>query len=122
MSSSLTESLSLSIPSSPRHDAMLSDSIHVLTETDRWDIEELFVSLDLDSRCSRFGYAASDAALVTHSRSALQNACSTLGIFTNDKLLGLAEIYRRDDAHYEVSFVRSRSATKSAYFLSTPGR
>jgi GNAT superfamily N-acetyltransferase len=115
MASSLRESLSLSIPSSPRHDAMLSDSIHVLTETDRWDIEELFVSLDLDSRCSRFGYAASDAALVTHSRSALQNACSTLGIFTNDKLSGIAEIYRRDDAHYEVSFVVERPSRRRGH-------
>jgi len=115
MSLDLSEPLSLSISSSPPQDATRSASIHVLTETDRCDIDELLVSLDLDSRCSRFGYAASDAALVTHSRSALQNACSTLGIFTNDKLSGIAEIYQRDDAHYEVSFVVERPSRRRGH-------
>ena len=115
MSLDLSEPLSLSISSSPPQDATRSASIHVLTETDRCDIDELLVSLDLDSRCSRFGYAASDATLITHSRSALQNACSTLGIFTNDKLSGIAEIYRRDDAHYEVSFVVERPSRRRGH-------
>ena len=115
MSLDLSESISLSYSQSPLQDATRSASIHVLAETDRCDIEELLVSLDLDSRCSRFGYAASDAALITHSRSALQNACSTLGILTNDKLLGLAEIYRRDDAHYEVSLVVERPSRRRGH-------
>ena len=115
MSLDSSEPLSLSISSSPPQDATRSASIHVLTEADRCDGVELLVSLDLESRCSRFGYAASDAALITHSRSALQNSCSMLGILTNDKLLGLAEIYRRDDAHYEVSFVVERPSRRRGH-------
>ena len=86
MSSSLRESLSLSSPSSPRHDAMLSDSIHVLTETDRWDIEELFVSLDLDSRCRRFGYAASDRRN-THRRRPAEPAADSRKPLVRESLL-----------------------------------
>jgi GNAT superfamily N-acetyltransferase len=81
-------------------------AILTLTNSHRCEFEDLLVALDRDSRCSRFGYAASDAALAAHSQNALQSASNTLGIFVQDKLAGAAEIYRCGDTGvYEVSLV-----------------
>jgi hypothetical protein len=92
--------------------ALLPASICTLTETHRCEFEGLLIALDRDSRCSRFGYAASDAALVTHARSALQAARgtpSTLGVFIEHKLAGVAEIYRCNDPDkYEVALLVER--------------
>lgn len=92
----------------PRTDTNSSQcpSILALTANHQFELETLLVALDRDSRCSRFGYAASDAAMVAHSQTALQAASRTLGVFVDDRLAGAAEIYRcGDTSTYEVSLV-----------------
>lgn len=114
MSFALSTSISCSIPAlHPDTDPSHGRSILPLTASHQCELEGLLVALDRDSRCSRFGYAASDAAMVSHSRTALQAASSTLGIFLNEKLAGAAEIYRcGDTGAYEVSLVVDRPLRK----------
>ncbi len=88
-------------------------SICALTESHRLELEKFLIALDRDSRCSRFGYAANDAALIAHSQSALQAACRMLGIFIGHKLAGVAEIYRcHNTDKYEVLLVVDRPLRK----------
>src|SRR4051794_34184386 len=106
--------LSTSIPA-PHPDTNPSQrpSIRPLTASHQCELEGLLVALDRDSRCSRFGYAASDAAMAAHSRTALQAASGTLGIFLDEKLAGAAEIYRYGNTGaYEVSLVVERPLRK----------
>lgn len=113
MSFALSRSISVLHPDTdPSH----RRSIRSLTSSHQSDLEGLLVALDRDSRCSRFGYAASDAAMAAHSRSALQAASNTLGIFLDEKLAGAAEIYRcGDTGAYEVSLVVDRPLRKRGF-------
>jgi GNAT superfamily N-acetyltransferase len=100
----------------PDTDPSPRPSIRPLTASHQCELEGLLVALDRDSRCSRFGYAASDAAMAAHSRTALEAASSTLGIFLDDKLAGAAEIYRcGDTGAYEVSLVVDRPLRKRGF-------
>jgi len=117
MSFALNNSISHSILAlHPDTDSSQRPSIRALTSDHQSELENLLVALDRDSRCSRFGYAASDAAMAAHSRTALQAASSTLGIFLNEKLAGAAEIYRcGDTGAYEVSLVVDRPLRKRGF-------
>jgi GNAT superfamily N-acetyltransferase len=112
MSFDLSESIACTT-SGAHSNAALPACVRALTENHRSELEGLLTALDRDSRCSRFGYAASDAALIAHSRSALQTASGAIGIFVADKLAGVAEIYRCDKTdNYEVSLVVDRPLRK----------
>jgi hypothetical protein len=105
MSLDLSEAIA-GATSDHQSNAALPASIRALTESHCCALEALLLSLDRDSRCSRFGYAASDAALIAHTQGALQTASSMLGVFIANRLAGVAEIYRCDDTGtYEVSLV-----------------
>jgi GNAT superfamily N-acetyltransferase len=64
-----------------------------LSRGDRQAIEAFFLGLDRDTRCWRFGHAASDDNLRTHTLNAINNATSVIGIFADAKLRGVLELY-----------------------------
>jgi hypothetical protein len=111
MSFDLSEAVPYSM--SPPANALNAASICALSESHRGEFERFLIALDSSSRCSRFGYAANDAALVAHSQSALRAACRMFGIFIEHKLAGVAEIYRCHSADkYEVLLVVDRPLQK----------
>jgi GNAT superfamily N-acetyltransferase len=57
------------------------------------DLARLLLTLDEASRVSRFACAASDAALLEHSRQALTTSTWIAGLFADDHLRGVVEIY-----------------------------
>ena len=57
------------------------------------DIQHLLTGLDQPSRCARFGWAASDAALAAHANNAIASARIIFGVFHDRQLRGALEIY-----------------------------
>jgi GNAT superfamily N-acetyltransferase len=64
-----------------------------LNRADFDDVEDFFLRLDRDSRCRRFGHAASDDVLRTHVAGAFNNASYLIGIFAQGELRGVLELY-----------------------------
>ena len=58
-------------------------------------IQAFLSGLDPETRCRRFGPLVSDAALDQHAVSALDNAALVLGIFSEQRLRGILELYGR---------------------------
>jgi GNAT superfamily N-acetyltransferase len=56
--------------------------------------QTLLIQLDQHSRCSRFGFPPSDAALTAHAGSAFQHSSSIIGAFVDNRLRGALEVYR----------------------------
>lgn len=61
-------------------------------------IRRFLIGLDPETRWHRFGEPMSDAALELYSTRTLRNACLVLGVFCNQQLRGVLELYRRDIA------------------------
>ena len=59
--------------------------------------QTLLIQLDQHSRCSRFGFPASDAALTAHAGSAFQYSSRIIGAFVDNRLSGVLEVYRGTD-------------------------
>jgi len=57
------------------------------------DFQHLLTGLDQPSRCARFGWAASDAALAAHANNAIASARIIFGVFHDRQLRGALEIY-----------------------------
>jgi GNAT superfamily N-acetyltransferase len=57
------------------------------------DLARLLLTLDEASRVSRFACAAGDAALIDHSRRALTTSTWIAGLFADDHLRGVVEVY-----------------------------
>lgn len=72
--------------------APLSPVIRALTANDVTAIRGMLTALDLASRCARFGWASSDAALAKHAGE-LAVRTTTLGAFIDRELCGILEIY-----------------------------
>jgi len=65
-----------------------------LIDDDQIDVvQDFLLRLDRESRWRRFGHAASDAALVAHARTALDEASGVIGIAIDGTLRGILEIY-----------------------------
>jgi GNAT superfamily N-acetyltransferase len=73
--------------------AMTAHGIRCLGDQDEGALCRLMLSLEPSTRCSRFGQAASDAALANHAKCALANADWIVGAFLEDRLQGVVEIY-----------------------------
>ncbi|MCK1757763.1 GNAT family N-acetyltransferase [Bradyrhizobium sp. 137] len=58
-------------------------------------VQAFLSTLDAETRCRRFGVPVSDAVLDLHAISALDNAALMLGIFSEQRLRGMLELYRR---------------------------
>src|SRR5689334_4463655 len=69
--------------------------VHIKTlNEDRLDeVEDFFVRLDRDTRCRRFGHAASDDALRVHAAKAITQAANVIGIYAGGDLRGVLELY-----------------------------
>jgi GNAT superfamily N-acetyltransferase len=67
------------------------------TETrslDRLDeLEWFLIRLDRDTRCRRFGHAATDEVLRSHAAKALVDAACVIGLYAGGDLRGVLEIY-----------------------------
>src|SRR3954470_2170252 len=73
------------------------------------ELQDFFVRLDRDSRCRRFGHAASDECVVARAGTALEDAACLIGVFVDDSLRGVLEIYCCDPHRYwEAALVVSR--------------
>jgi GNAT superfamily N-acetyltransferase len=81
--SSLTRARSA--PNVPRTRRLAPEQLHAL--------QDFFVRLDRDSRCRRFGYAASDDGVVAHAGTALEDPSCVIGVFVDESLRGVLEIY-----------------------------
>jgi GNAT superfamily N-acetyltransferase len=57
------------------------------------EFQSLLLRLDRDSRCRRFGHAASDDALRTHADTALRTAFGVIAIAADGRLRGAIEMY-----------------------------
>ncbi|MFL6305736.1 MAG: GNAT family N-acetyltransferase [Candidatus Sulfotelmatobacter sp.] len=64
-----------------------------LDRGDHQAIEDLFIGLDRETRCRRFGHAASDESLRAHAIKALNDAACLTGIFVDGALRGVLELY-----------------------------
>ncbi|MCK1724654.1 MULTISPECIES: GNAT family N-acetyltransferase [unclassified Bradyrhizobium] len=58
-------------------------------------VQAFLSRLDAETRCRRFGAPLSDAALDLHAITALENAELMLGIFSEQRLRGMLELYRQ---------------------------
>jgi ribosomal protein S18 acetylase RimI-like enzyme len=56
-------------------------------------LQEFLLRLDRESRCRRFGHAASDDALTAHAQTALSEATCVIGVAVDGTLRGILEIY-----------------------------
>jgi GNAT superfamily N-acetyltransferase len=64
-----------------------------LDRTHRDELQDFLTRLDRDSRCRRFGHAATDELLLTHAVKALSEASCVMGIFADQALRGVLELY-----------------------------
>ena len=71
----------------------LSPEIRPLGVEQREEIEDFLVRLDRESRCRRFGHAASDEIVIAHAGTALEDASCLFGAFVDESLRGVLEIY-----------------------------
>src|SRR5438874_13040103 len=53
------------------------------------EFQDFLLRLDRDSRCRRFGHAASDDAMITHARTALSEAGRVIAIAPDSTLRGV---------------------------------
>jgi GNAT superfamily N-acetyltransferase len=58
----------------------------------RAELQDFLLRLDRDSRCRRFGHAASDDVVAAHAVTALEDA-GVIGAFVDESLRGALEIY-----------------------------
>jgi GNAT superfamily N-acetyltransferase len=70
----------------------LSARTERLARPHRAELQEFFLRLDRDSRCRRFGHAASDHVVAAHAAAALEDAC-VIGVLVDEILRGVLEIY-----------------------------
>jgi hypothetical protein len=76
-------------------------------------IQAFLSGLDPETRCRRFGLLVSDAALDQHAVSALDNAALMLGIFSEQRLRGLLELYgRRGSSVMDLLLVVERASRR----------
>ena len=57
------------------------------------EVEDFFLRLDRETRCRRFGHAAADHALRSHSAKAMADAAHVLGVYAGGDLRGVLEVY-----------------------------
>jgi GNAT superfamily N-acetyltransferase len=70
------------------------------------ELQDFFVRLDRDSRCRRFGHAASDESVVARAGVALEDASCVIGVFVDENLCGVLEIYScNPQPYWEVALV-----------------
>lgn len=78
----------------PTHNSLISTSVSSTLGSFR-RCRHFLSRLDTESRCRRFGAPLSDAALDLQAITALENAELMLGIFSEQRLRGLLELYRQ---------------------------
>jgi GNAT superfamily N-acetyltransferase len=86
------ESLPLSLTPAAEHSG-LTPTIRRLDHADLADVHALLTGLDQSSRCARFGFVASDLAQESHAAASLQTATCAIGIYVEDTLRGVLEVY-----------------------------
>jgi GNAT superfamily N-acetyltransferase len=57
------------------------------------ELQDFLLRLDRESRCRRFGHAASDEIMAAHAMTALEDATCVIGVFVDDVVRGVLEIY-----------------------------
>jgi GNAT superfamily N-acetyltransferase len=57
------------------------------------ELQDFLLRLDRESRCRRFGHAASDEVVAAHAVTALDDAACVIGVFVDEILRGALEIY-----------------------------
>jgi GNAT superfamily N-acetyltransferase len=86
--------------------AILASDIRYLGQPDENELRRVLLSLEPSARRSRFGQAASDNYLTSHAKSALANADWIIGVFIDESLRGVVELYKCGPHNYaEAAFV-----------------
>jgi GNAT superfamily N-acetyltransferase len=75
------------------HSRAYEPRIRDVTDECTSDFRNLLLGLDEPSRCSRFGFSASDAVLAKHAGTAIQRASKVIGIYAENSLCGVLEVY-----------------------------
>lgn len=65
----------------------------ILDADDLGEVQDFFLRLDRESRCRRFGHAASDEVLRAHAVTASSDASCLIGIVVGGELRGVLELY-----------------------------
>jgi GNAT superfamily N-acetyltransferase len=99
----LTEAGTNGAPHEPA--ALSGTEVRALGVHDVADVQRMLTALDRDSRCARFGWAASDTALATHAETGFANAAAMFGVFVDRQLRGVLEIYQSPSGVAEVALV-----------------
>jgi GNAT superfamily N-acetyltransferase len=96
-------------PKTPRQrSGPLAPRLQRLVREHRAELQDFLIRLDRESRCRRFGHAASDDVVAAHAATALEDA-HVIGAFVDDTLRGALELYSCAPHGSEVALVVDQS-------------